>query len=224
MEFYQWLIDEKGLSPATASKYDLVIKNRISEWLPSYEMPQNSIEFEALKQIVYALDIYQERNRIGNNMYSSAMNHYGHYLELFDLNDRNIFQENRTFTSEAERLIKVRIIQNRFRKGLFELNQTCAVTGFDSTQFLIASHIKPWSISNENERLDRHNGLLLTANFDRLFDRGFISFKPDGKVIISKTLNEKERAFFKIPQQLSIKLLFRHKNYLEFHTEEIFKH
>jgi putative restriction endonuclease len=57
MNFYQWLMDEKKLSKATASKYDLVIKNRISDWLPSYELPNNTIEFEALKRMIYTLDI-----------------------------------------------------------------------------------------------------------------------------------------------------------------------
>lgn len=52
MNFYHWLIQNKNLSKATALKYDLVIKNRINEWLPSYELPQNSIEFEALKQTI----------------------------------------------------------------------------------------------------------------------------------------------------------------------------
>ena len=79
----------------------MVIKNRILEWLPSYELPKNSIEFEALKQTIYELDIYQERNRVGNNMYSSALNHYGNYLRIFDHKDRNIFKENEEFTSEA---------------------------------------------------------------------------------------------------------------------------
>ena len=71
MDFYDWLL-EKRLSQATASKYNLVIKNRISEWLPSYELPKNVIEFEALKELIVSLDIYQDRNKVGNNMYSSA--------------------------------------------------------------------------------------------------------------------------------------------------------
>lgn len=223
MEFYQWLIEEKKLSGATASKYDLVVKNRILEWLPSYELPQNSIEFEALKQTIYELDIYQERNRIGNNMYSSALNHYGNYLRFVDGEDLNIFKENEDFTSEAKKLIKVRLIQNRFRKGLFDLNKTCVVTGFDSSQFLIASHIKPWAVSTEFERLDSYNGLLLTPNYDRLFDRGYISFKSNGEIIISKKLREDEKKFFNIPKQICVQLSSHYKDYLEYHADMVFK-
>lgn len=223
MSFYQWLIEEKKLSSSTASKYDLVIKNRILEWLPSYELPKNSIEFEALKQTIYELDIYQERNRVGNNMYSSALNHYGNYLRIFDHKDRNIFKENEEFTSEAKKLIKVRLIQNKFRKGLFDLSKTCAVTGFNSFQFLIASHIKPWAVSTELERMDSYNGLLLTPNYDRLFDRGFISFRRSGEIIVSTKLTKDEEAFFNIPKNLCIQLSSNHNAYLEYHSDVVFK-
>ncbi len=57
--------------------------------LPSYELPQNSIEFEALKQTIFTLDIYQDRNRVGNNMYSSALKHYGDFLKEIDVNDES---------------------------------------------------------------------------------------------------------------------------------------
>lgn len=223
MDFYQWLIEEKGLSKATASKYDLVIKNRISDWLPSYEIPKNSVEFEALKQMIQSLDIYQERNRIGNNMYSSALNHYGNYLKTTPVNDGIFFEENQSFTSEAEKMIKVRLLQNKFRKSLFELNQSCVVSGFNNPQFLIASHIKPWSLSNDRERLDPYNGFLLTPNYDRLFDRGFISFKLNGEIILSKALTKEDQYFLKIPPKLAINPLEGHKTYLEFHLDQIFQ-
>lgn len=223
MEFHKWLIEEKSLSQATASKYNLVIKNRILEWLPSYEIPKNSIEFEALKQTIFALDIYQERNRVGNNMYSSALNHYGNYLKEQDLSDPMMFTENRIFTSEAERLIKVRLTQNKFRKGLFDIHQCCAISGLNNPKFLIASHIKPWALSNDAERLDSCNGFLLTPNYDRLFDQGFISFKNTGEILIAKTLSQSEIEFFKVPNQLCIKLKEKHQPYLDFHFSEIFQ-
>lgn len=63
----------------------------MSEWLPSYQLPKNSIEFEALKQMIFTLDIQKERNRVGNNMYSSALNHYGNYLKELNIQDQTIF-------------------------------------------------------------------------------------------------------------------------------------
>ena len=49
--------------------------------------------------------------------------------------------------------------------------------------FLIASHIKPWSKCKSNQKLDVNNGLLLCPNHDRLFDEGWISFDEIGKII-----------------------------------------
>lgn len=223
MDFYDWLINVKKLSNASASKYDLVIRNRISDWLPSYEKPQNIIDFEALKQLIYSLDIYQERNRVGNNMYSAALVHYGNYLKDYGVNDAGLISEDQDFTSEVQRLIKVRLTQYKFRKNLFELNQFCAITGFKSPQFLIASHIKPWSKSNDQERLDKYNGLLLTPNFDRLFDRGFISFKKNGEIIISNKLSSEEKLFFNIPKIAYIGFKVDHYKYIEFHSDTIFQ-
>jgi predicted restriction endonuclease len=54
---------------------------------------------------------------------------------------------------------------------------------------LRASHIKPWAASNNDEKLDGFNGLLLSPHVDHLFDRGFISFQDSGGILVSKELN-----------------------------------
>lgn len=218
MDFYNWLLSGKGLSKATASKYHLVIKNRISEWLPSYELPKNSIEFEALKIMILSLDIYQERNRIGNNMYSSALNHYGHYLKENNIYDSEVFNKDQSFTTEAEKRVKVRLLQNKFRKGLFDLHQSCVVTGFSNSQFLIASHIKPWAKSTNEEKIDPYNGLLLTPNFDKLFDKNLISIDFKGNVLKSKILQPSDIQFFQLPKKVSFIFDSRHKKYLDYHN------
>ena len=115
MNFVNWLIHQKKISEYSAKRYSAVLEKKILEWLPSYELPKNSIEFEALKRMILSLDIYQERNRIGNNMYSSALNHYGHYLKEIDMRDVEVFNQNQNFTPEAEKIIKVRLLQNKFR-------------------------------------------------------------------------------------------------------------
>jgi hypothetical protein len=50
---------------------------------------------------------------------------------------------------------------------------------------LVASHCKPWRDATNEERLDGENGLLLTPSIDHLFDRGFIGFEDNGRLIIS---------------------------------------
>ncbi len=47
-----------------------------------------------------------------------------------------------------------------------------------------------WSESNDEERLDVENGILLSPLFDSLFHRHLISFQDTGEIIVSNTLNE----------------------------------
>jgi putative restriction endonuclease len=54
---------------------------------------------------------------------------------------------------------------------------------------LLASHCKPWRDSDNQERLNGENGLLLTPTIDHLFDRGFISFEDSGVLIVSPIAN-----------------------------------
>ena len=90
--------------------------------------------------------------------------------------------------TETQRLIKVRTEQGNYRKAALALwDNKCAVTGVDEPGWLIASHIKPWRESTNDERCNPLNSLILTPNYDKLFDRGIISFSPDnGKIILPK--------------------------------------
>lgn len=89
-------------------------------------------------------------------------------------------------STEDLRIQKVRTAQQLYRNEVLALwNNRCAVTGVDNSKWLIASHIKPWSESSNEERIDAHNSLLLSPNYDKLFDRGVISFSPDtGKIVL----------------------------------------
>ena len=53
-------------------------------------------------------------------------------------------------------------------------NRQCIVTGIDIHELLVASHIKPWRVCDNKERIDTENGLLLSLSMDRLFDGGLI--------------------------------------------------
>lgn len=89
---------------------------------------------------------------------------------------------------------------------------------------LIASHIKPWRVCNNNERIDTENGLLLSANMDRLFDSGLISFTADGKMLISSfvgALNE-NRLHISKDIRVDLKATSRLLLYLEYHRDILF--
>jgi hypothetical protein len=97
-------------------------------------------------------------------------------------------------TTEAERMVIQRIGQDVFRDALMDYwDGRCPLTGITEPELLRASHIVPWSDCTDAQRLDVHNGLLLSALWDAAFDRGLVSFADDGTVIASPQLSEAAR-------------------------------
>lgn len=90
--------------------------------------------------------------------------------------------------TERQALIKARIGQSQYRQGLLERWQRkCSVTGLGQADYLIASHIVPWSAcETPGERWSPDNGLLLPPGLDKAFELGVIGFDDRGKVVLSK--------------------------------------
>lgn len=95
--------------------------------------------------------------------------------------------------TERDAVIKSRIGQGLFREKVIELWQSCAVTRVEDASLLRASHIKPWKVSSNRERLDPRNGLLLIPTIDHLFDRFLITFREDRSIWISSSISETDR-------------------------------
>ena len=123
--------------------------------------------------------------------------------------------------TEKERLIKGRIGQGKFKKLLTERECKCALCGVTDPRVLIASHIKPWSASSNEERLDVNNGLLLCPNHDALFDKHLISFDSHGEIVISQTLDETARVFLNVNAALRVKLNEKQLSYMEGHYQSL---
>jgi 5-methylcytosine-specific restriction protein A len=88
--------------------------------------------------------------------------------------------------TERKGLVTSRVGQGAYRKSiLHRWEYKCAVTNFQKLDVLIASHIVPWAKSNDKERLDVDNGILLSPTYDALFDKHLISFENNGKIILS---------------------------------------
>lgn len=98
--------------------------------------------------------------------------------------------------------------------------QKCAVTDCSVKELLIASHIKPWHASNNEERLDHYNGFILLASIDKAFDCGLISFDDNGNIMISPSFKDYNSAGIK--PDMSIDIKEKHKSYLAYHRENIF--
>jgi putative restriction endonuclease len=125
--------------------------------------------------------------------------------------------------TEREVVRKARLGQGAFREGLIDYWSSCAVTEIANADLLRASHIKPWRESDNAERLNPYNGLLLLPQYDHLFDRGYITFDGAGQLIPSP-------AIATLPaERLGIDLSARlrriepaHLPFLEFHRSEVF--
>lgn len=85
-------------------------------------------------------------------------------------------------------LARARIGQGLFRKRVILLEGTCRVTGVADQRLLIASHIKPWRVATNAERLDGHNGILLSPHIDALFDEHLLTFEDDGRMHVHSSL------------------------------------
>ena len=102
---------------------------------------------------------------------------------------------------EKERIVKTRVNQSFFRSTLLaSYNCKCCITGLNNPDFLIASHIIPWSVDKKN-RLNPRNGLLINALHDKAFEFGYITISTDYKVIVCNDIlnseNSTDEKYFK---------------------------
>jgi putative restriction endonuclease len=102
-----------------------------------------------------------------------------HHIEV------NIESDARIPDTEREALIVARRGQGLFKERVTEIETRCRITGVTNPIHLRACHCKPWRDSDNQERLNGENGLLLTPTIDHLFDHGFISFENSGVLIVS---------------------------------------
>lgn len=123
-------------------------------------------------------------------------------------------------------LVNARVGQGRFRDEVLQLwDNRCSVTHSETLDVIRASHIKPWRVSDHNERLDAYNGLPLVASLDALFDAGLISFEASGTLIVSSKLDESEREIFGVNSSRSLTKTPPQQTtrYLEYHRNCVFK-
>lgn len=232
MTFEHWM-RHRGLSDASVRKYSSAVSGVMSAWAIEgglLEGPLTSIQslsrFEAVAAALRQLPIFIDRNERGNSMYNSALNKLADYLrEGFDSDvegdvDTILADSDASLTEKAS-LIKARIGQGGFRQKLVALWGGCAVTGYKDTAMLVASHIKPWRASSNQERLDRFNGLLLLPTLDKAFDSGLITFDAPGRVLISPLLHEPNK--LGVSPDVGLQLRPEHQKYMEFHRERVFR-
>lgn len=121
------------------------------------------------------------------------------------------------------RAVWVRKNHRHFRDPVYRYwDGKCAILGYSCNNLLVASHIKPWSMSTKEEKVDPNNGLLLSVALDRVFDSGLIGFKDDGTLLLSDALQKETMRSLGILASMAIpttQLTRGMRKYLRWHRE-----
>jgi hypothetical protein len=124
---------------------------------------------------------------------------------------------------EKQQLIRARGGLGVFRRSLEKIESACRLTGLLDRRHLRACHIKPWSVSDDQEKLDGCNGLLLSPHIAHLFARGYISFSDEGDLLASRHLNPAILTAWNLRMPLKVGVFQpRQRLYLDYHRREVF--
>lgn len=166
--------------------------DKCKDWGPSNKLcstewkktPTKPIVWMVLKHIFYNFEYYDNGDLVEADV----------ELKLSEISEILNFPFEESLTpSEARAIVKIRLKQAKFKANLFKLWGGCSLKDIDMPdRYLIASHIVPWSKSNEKEKVNAYNGLLLPPNYDYLFDRSLISFSHDGSMLFHDDTNIKK--------------------------------
>lgn len=143
------------------------------------------------------------------------------YDDIDAITLQNTLNNNPGAGTDIEKIVKTRVSQGSFRRLLLLERHQCNLCDISTTSVLRASHIKEWSESAREERIDANNGLLLCANHDALFDRHQISFVPDtGDIRISASIDTDQRAALNLSDSFNLTMSDRMKAYMKIHYKK----
>ena len=128
--------------------------------------------------------------------------------------------------AERKEISRAREGQGKYREQLLEQCRFCPFTMIADERLLIASHIKPWAASNDVEKIDPYNGYILSPLYDKLFDKGFITFTENRHVILSEFISPYTWKQIGLKNDTFVKTLpmdDKRIEYLKFHRSSVFK-
>ena len=229
-DFYNYLIDNKAFkSQKTYRDYITRLRYVSQMYRLDNTVTDEYITFiiEDLKRTMSKRDRYNSPSGVRD--ISSGLKKFLQYAQsdyrkkLHDSilkDESSVMTDNLIDETEKEAIVKSRIGQGLFRQKLIDYWHGCSVTQCQTQTLLLASHICPWRKSNNAQRLDVFNGLLLIPNLDKLFDKGYISFDDNGRIILSDFLPQNEYCIMGVQQSMRlINIDCRHLPYLKFHRD-----
>ncbi len=128
--------------------------------------------------------------------------------------------------TEKASLVLARRGHGQFRDNVRAVERACRITKVERMEHLIASHERPWRDSNNDERLDGENGLLVTPTVDHLFDKGFISFEDSGQLTVSPVADpiSLKRMGLDHARRVNVGAFSEgQRRYLDFHRENVLR-
>lgn len=141
------------------------------------------------------------------------------------INEESAIENEILDPQEAFQVRQSRKGHGRYREQLLDSCPFCPITMIADDRLLIASHIKPWVDSDQFEKTDPYNGFMLSPTFDKLFDRGFMTFTDDRRVVLSPFLSKMTYSKIGISDNKTFPFLPTEgrERYLDYHRKNIFK-
>lgn len=231
-DFYHYMVEYGGIALKTCKDYVTRLR-----FLSEFYLLDSSLNETKIKEIISREEVeYAKRDKYNYKKaptdFAAALKKflmyiqsgYSKHIEDIVFREETRIKEDITLKeTERSALIKSRIGQGEFRRSLVNYWQGCALSNSNMINILVASHIKPWRVSDNAERLDVFNGLLLLPNYDKLFDLGYITFLPSGKIVISSLLSKEEYHYLSLDKSLQLSCIDdKHQPYLKYHRDNCF--
>ena len=231
-DFYHYMVKFGGITKKTSGDYVTRMKFLAHDYSLDETLTKEKIDeilrqedFKRQERSVYTSKKSLSDFRAGLNKFLAFINsdYHKRIADSIITEIKAVENDNTIKMTEKDSIVKSRIGQGIFRKGLIEYWHGCAISQCPLTWMLIASHIKPWRDADNQERLDAYNGLLLLPNYDKLFDLGYISFNSKGKIMYSRLLDKFDRETIGLTNNLHlVKLEEQHLKYLKYHNDNCF--
>lgn len=227
-DFYHWMVQFGNVNTKSRTNYISWLKFMAGRYELDVDLSEDKIQtiINDERRALSSRTIYKSEKDLVN--FKSALRKYKQFL---DSNYSEVIQE--TILSETRKVQQdnsITLTEKRYNKisnrtrivsrAVNFILVRVPITRCRLTNILIASHIKPWRTASNEERLDVFNGLLLTPNYDKLFDLGFIAFDNNGRILFSKEFPKSERTILGIDGHIRLVTIEeQHFKYLKFHRE-----
>ena len=140
--------------------------------------------------------------------------------------EKQIPQQRTKETTREKEIRRARQGQGSYRETLLAECPFCPITMINDERLLIASHIKPWAVASDAERLDPKNGFMLSPLYDKLFDRGLMTFSENRRIVLSNWISPMNKKRLGVEEGQLVQLLpldDARQEYMKFHRSYVFK-